>query len=227
MAAKTERRCTGSCGRTLPVDAENFYAQDGGDGFTRRCRECVKADTRERAAALRERQAAARAARPVKQCTGICDRELPADAEYFHRRTAARDGLQSRCRECVNASKREAARRPAAPAVDPPPEPCGFASDRQARFRLIQRRAEMNLRDHAAAGRTRRIMAAADRAVEEASRPPFDGHEILAAIAEEIEDNADVDQMARRGLAIVLRDDRDRRTAGERVTGRRDVQVFT
>jgi hypothetical protein len=120
---------------------------------------------------------------PTKICTGRCGRELPADAEHFHRLTASRDGFKPRCRACTNADERDrrAGRRPAPaapPAVpslppDPPRSPCGFASDPQARFRLIQRRAEMTPRDPAAAPRARRIMAKADEAVRLATTPPY------------------------------------------------------
>jgi hypothetical protein len=51
------RICT-ACGVELPVDAEHFYRQGGGDGFTSSCRECVKARTRAHKGRLRERKAA-------------------------------------------------------------------------------------------------------------------------------------------------------------------------
>lgn len=118
-----------------------------------------------------------------RTCSGPCGRTLPEDAEHFYPRRDG-SGFKSRCRKCTNADER--ARRAARRAAPPPsrPTPCGFTSDKSARFRLIQRRAEATPRDHAAAGRVRRIMAAADKAVEEASRPPFDGWEVLLELAE-------------------------------------------
>jgi 5-methylcytosine-specific restriction endonuclease McrA len=41
----------------------------------------------------------------VKRCPG-CGNVLPATIEYFHHRADRRSGLQSRCRECVNAAAR-------------------------------------------------------------------------------------------------------------------------
>lgn len=132
-----ERTCTGPCGRTLPVDAEHFYRQSGGDGFTARCKACVKARTAEQKAERRraarelrrpEREAAervklaaaaaverAKAAPPgMRRCTG-CGRELPADTEHFHRHGTGKGGLRARCRECVAAERRE--RRTGRPAA--------------------------------------------------------------------------------------------------------------
>jgi hypothetical protein len=196
-----ERRCTGPCGRTLPEDAEHFYPRSdgGGGGLMRRCRECVKA-------AQRKREAAQRKPPALKRCVGRCGRELPANAKHFHRQRGG-DGFKARCRACTNADER-ARRAVDTAAKNARPTPCGFASDRGARFRLIQRRAEMNPRDHAAAGRARRIAAAADRAVEDACRPPFDGWEVLLELAEAAETGDTRSVGAGRALANVLRDRR-------------------
>jgi hypothetical protein len=45
----------------------------------------------------------------VKRCTGRCGRELPADAEHFHRNALSADGLRARCRECTAADRRDEA----------------------------------------------------------------------------------------------------------------------
>jgi hypothetical protein len=45
----------------------------------------------------------------TKQCTGRCGRELPLDAENFHRHARSRDGFRARCRECVAADCRDEA----------------------------------------------------------------------------------------------------------------------
>lgn len=48
------KRCTGRCGRTLPLDAEHFHRHArSGDGFRARCRECVAADRRDEALVAR------------------------------------------------------------------------------------------------------------------------------------------------------------------------------
>lgn len=46
---------------------------------------------------------------PTKRCNGRCGRELPADAEHFHRHAHSRDGLRARCIECTAADRRDAA----------------------------------------------------------------------------------------------------------------------
>jgi hypothetical protein len=46
---------------------------------------------------------------PTKRCTGRCARELPADAEYFHRHARSADGLRARCHECTAADRRDEA----------------------------------------------------------------------------------------------------------------------
>jgi hypothetical protein len=86
-----ERVCIGRCGRKLPVDAEHFYVQRGGDGFTRRCKECMKAEQRERKAAQSERRKAS-----PKRCLGVCGRELSRDE--FAPDPQGRP--RPRCREC-------------------------------------------------------------------------------------------------------------------------------
>lgn len=46
----TVKTCVGPCGRTLEVNAENFYRQSKGrDSFQSRCKECFKRQTTERA----------------------------------------------------------------------------------------------------------------------------------------------------------------------------------
>ncbi len=122
---------------------------------------------------------------PTKRCTGRCGRELPADAEHFRRAVGGRNGIGARCRECIRADERE--RRPRARTTAPtaPARPsCGFTRDPQARLRLIQRLAERRPRDPDAAASARRIMAAADRAVEEMHRPTFDADDVLRGLAE-------------------------------------------
>lgn len=101
MNAPAERTCTGECGRTLPVDDEHFYTQSGGDGFAARCKECCKADTRKRKAALRASREGGPL--PMKRCIGACGREIPATVENF-----ARDPLdrpRPRCRDCELAAE--------------------------------------------------------------------------------------------------------------------------
>lgn len=46
---------------------------------------------------------------PTKRCAGRCARELPADAEHFHRHARSADGLRARCRECTAADRRDEA----------------------------------------------------------------------------------------------------------------------
>ncbi len=46
---------------------------------------------------------------PTKRCSGRCGRELPVDAEHFHRSAQSRDGCRSRCRECTAADRRDEA----------------------------------------------------------------------------------------------------------------------
>ncbi len=45
----------------------------------------------------------------TKRCAGPCGRELPADAEHFHRHVHSRDGFRARCRECTATDRRDAA----------------------------------------------------------------------------------------------------------------------
>lgn len=237
------RVCTGQCGRTLTVNAENFYSQDGGDGFSRRCRECLKAVARERKAAAREHRKvnpplkrcagpcgrelpsdAAHYARdtldrprprcrecelaaelaaavvPRKRCSGRCGRELPADAEHFHRHGTGKGGLRARCRECVAADRRERSTgRPAElvpspqrptrppPPAPPTPPPAALIAASEALDELLADLPSVP-RDPSAAERSRRSMQAADAAVKELERPPFDANEILLTMAEDAED---------------------------------------
>lgn len=215
IPAAMTKRCTGPCGRELPVDGEHFYRQAGGDGFTPRCRACLKVAHRARRAAKaaeRKREAASRPAPTTKRCSGPCGRELPIDAEYFHRRSDGRDGLASRCRDCTNAEHRErraapgeAAERCAAAkdalvtakgALDGPiaelaelgggsASPIGSLSSREGRLSFIRRRIEIAPPGQAAeaADRARRVMAAADRDVRELTRPPFDVAEVFMDMA--------------------------------------------
>jgi hypothetical protein len=46
---------------------------------------------------------------PAKRCAGRCGRELPADAEHFHRHARSRDGFRARCIECTAADRRDEA----------------------------------------------------------------------------------------------------------------------
>jgi hypothetical protein len=43
----------------------------------------------------------------VKHCAGRCGRELPADAEHFHRHARSGDGFRARCRQCTAADRRD------------------------------------------------------------------------------------------------------------------------
>jgi hypothetical protein len=89
------RTCTG-CGRTLAVNADNFYRQDTGDGFTAKCRDCLRAYTRE----YKARKRATASPRP-KRCSGPCGRTLPREA--FKPDTLGRP--RPRCRDCERAAE--------------------------------------------------------------------------------------------------------------------------
>jgi hypothetical protein len=43
----------------------------------------------------------------MKRCAGRCGRELPADAEHFHRHARSGDGFRARCRQCTAADRRD------------------------------------------------------------------------------------------------------------------------
>lgn len=48
MTPAKRKRCTGRCGRWLPVDADHFHRhRHSSDGFRARCRSCVAADRRD------------------------------------------------------------------------------------------------------------------------------------------------------------------------------------
>jgi hypothetical protein len=173
------------------VDADHFYRQGGGDGFTRRCKDCIKAGTRDRKTAQRE----SRGESWPKRCAGPCGRTIPCDAEHFARDPLGRP--RPRCRECELAAElardfESAADRPrTVPVVDTsPPDDgtpaLGFVSDRQARLDLIRCRVDIapaGCKADAAA-RARKLMAAADESVAELRRPPFDVVVVLTDMAE-------------------------------------------
>jgi hypothetical protein len=69
------------------------------------------------------------AATPTKVCTG-CNRELPLDAEHYHRRAVAGDGFNSRCKTCCNSSSLPGR---APDEIDPDESPAHLAMNEQLR----------------------------------------------------------------------------------------------
>lgn len=114
----------------------------------------------------------------MKRCIGRCGRELPLDAEHFHRQGS---GFRGRCRDCVSAD--EADRR-AGREIPSSPEPEEASHD--VRLRRLRARVAMAPPGGKAeaADRARAMMAAADEAVRKVTAPPFDLDELAGALAQ-------------------------------------------
>lgn len=113
------KRCT-QCGRELPATRE-FFTPDrrSSTGLLSACKECCKQRQRVRRLAL-EPDAAERYGKideqrtllqqGFKRCTA-CERILPATRDFFSPAARGRDGLTSRCKECVRDAARARAVR--------------------------------------------------------------------------------------------------------------------
>lgn len=108
----TAKTCTG-CLRMRPLTAYH-KAPNTKDGLRTRCKDCLAAYHRRRAARLRQEREQQERTPPTAKGCGRCARTLPASA--FGPSTGTVTGLQSYCRPCAVDAVRErrAARRAAA-----------------------------------------------------------------------------------------------------------------
>src|ERR1044072_7533867 len=151
------------CHRTLSVDVVHFYRQTGGDGYTRRCRNCIKAKRRELKAAERER----RALKPhCLDCAPARGRRKAAAAE--------REAVKLKAAAEREAAEREARKTPGASTPD-------------GRRRLIRRRVDLAPPGGKAeaADRARRLMRAADEALPGLTGPPTIRLELLDELSDD------------------------------------------
>src|SRR5260221_304850 len=92
------KRCPG-CQQFLPTTKEFFYSDKSRhDKLTRLCKQCDNAASRKR----KKRVSKSKPDLPpgLKQCTGTCQRILPATSEFFHRHKKL--GLRPRCKKCTS-----------------------------------------------------------------------------------------------------------------------------
>lgn len=97
------KKCT-KCGRWLVASTVNFYKQKGGKyELKAECKECLKTYNNKYCVGDIEPH---KKEYPdeYKKCTK-CGRILPANTDNFHRRAASKDGLDTQCKKCKNASR--------------------------------------------------------------------------------------------------------------------------
>ena len=109
----------------------------------------------------------------MKRCAGRCGRELPADADHFHRHARAGDGFRARCIECTAADRRDERLVERLGRSDVTTVAAAYRKGQEdgaaAALRLLRREGRLLPSDDEAAvqARAKRIAAKADEALAE------------------------------------------------------------